>query len=71
MPFQEMETVVDITDQADPPRQQKHGADSARTEALDPISQFVVDVARGDHWLFAIWPWTIRNAVEDSALSLP
>jgi hypothetical protein len=69
--LQDVEVVVDVTDQANPPRQQQHGTDSSGTEALDPIGELVVDVARGDHRLFAIWPRAVRNAVEDSALSLP
>jgi hypothetical protein len=69
--LQEMEVVVDVTDQANPPRQQQHGTDAAGIEALDPIRELVVNVARGDHWLFALWLRAIRNAVEDSALPFP
>src|ERR1700722_17303725 len=40
MPLEVMEVVVDVADQADPARQQVHGADAARGEALDAIGEF-------------------------------
>ena len=70
MSLQDVEVVVDVADQADPPRQQVHGADSAGGEALDAIGEFVVDVAGGHHRLIAFWTRAIRNAVEDPALTL-
>ncbi len=36
-------------------------------ETLDAIGEFVVDVAGGDHRLFAFRPGAVRDAVEDSA----
>ena len=48
--------------------QREHGADAAGTEALDPISQFIVDVGCGHHGLVALWPGPIHNAAKDSPL---
>ena len=53
MPLEDMEVVVDVADQADPARQQVHGADAPRSEALDAIGDFVVDVGGGHHRLIA------------------
>jgi hypothetical protein len=71
MPFEEMEVVVDVADQADPPRQQEHGADTAGTEALDAIGEFVVDVVGGRHRQFAFGSGPVLDAVEDSLVTLP
>jgi hypothetical protein len=68
--LQDVEVVVDVTDQANPPREQQQRTDSSRIEALDPIGELVVNVTRGDHRLFAIWRGTICNTVEDSPLSI-
>ena len=53
MALEDVEVVVDIADQADPPCQQQHGTDSPGIQALDAIGELVVDVAGGDHRLFA------------------
>ena len=66
MPLEEVEVVVDVADQAGSAGQQEHGADAAGGEALDAIGEFVVDVAGGDHGLFAFWPGPVLDAVEDS-----
>jgi pyrimidine deaminase RibD-like protein len=39
-----MEVVVDVADQAGLARHQEEGTEAAGTEALNPISQFVMDV---------------------------
>ena len=70
MALEEMEVVVDITDQPDPPCQQQHGTDSPGVETLDAVGELIVDVARGDHRLFAFQPWSILDAVHDSLATL-
>ena len=67
MPLEDMEVVVDVADQADPARQQVHGADAARGEALDAIGEFVVDVVGGHHRLIAFRSGAVRDAIEDPA----
>jgi hypothetical protein len=61
---------VDVADQAGPLGQHVHGSDATGTEALDTISQLVVDVGRGHHGLVALWSGSIHNAVEDSPFPL-
>src|SRR3954453_11299798 len=70
MLLEETEVVVDVADQAGPARQQEHGTDAARAEPLDPIGELVVDVARGDHRLFAFRFGRVLDAVEDSLLAI-
>jgi hypothetical protein len=69
--LQDVEVVVDVAVQANPPREQQHSPDSSRTEAPDPIDEPIVDVARSDLWRFPLRPRSICNPVEDMALSLP
>ena len=49
MHLEQMKIGVDVADQADPVRQEQHGADAAGAEALDAIGQFIVDVGGGHH----------------------
>ena len=51
-------------------RQQHHGADAAGGEAVDALTEFVVDVAGGDHGDFAFGCRLILDAVEDLPLAL-
>ena len=71
MAFEEVEAVVDVGDQSGPAGQQEHGADAAGGQPLDPIGQFVLDVAGGDHGTFPLGPGTILDAAENSPLALP
>ena len=48
---------------------QEHGADAAGGEPLDPVGQFVVDVAGLDHGPFALGPGPVLDAAEDAALA--
>src|SRR5262249_43194567 len=66
MAFEEMEIVVDGGDQAGPPCQQQQGADAARSQALDTLTQFVVDVGGGEHGNFTLGFWAMGDPVEDS-----
>ena len=66
MPFEEMEVVVDVADQADPAGQQEHGADAAGGKALDAIGEFVVDVVGGHHGLIAFRSGPVLDAIEES-----
>jgi hypothetical protein len=49
--------------------QQEHGADAAGTVSLGAISQFLMDIACGDHRSFAFGAWSVLDAFEDSQLS--
>ena len=57
-------------DQSDLAGQQVHSADAAGTEALDAIGEFVMDVGGGHHGLVALGSGLIRDASEDSPLTL-
>ena len=70
MALEDVQVMVDIADQTDPARQQQHGTDSPGVETLDAIGELVVDVAVGDHRLFAFQPWLILDAVQDSLATL-
>jgi hypothetical protein len=65
MPLEDMEVVVDVADQTSPARQEEHGADAARGEALNAIGEFVVDVVGGNHWPFALRSGPVLDAIED------
>ena len=69
MSFEEMEVAVDVADQADPLRQQEHGADAAGGEALDAVGEFIVDVGGGHHGLLAFGFGPIRDAFEEPPLA--
>ena len=69
--LEEVEVLIDVGDQPGAARDQEHGADAAGGEPLDPIGQFVVDVAGGDHGSFAFGAGPVLDAAEDSALALP
>jgi hypothetical protein len=69
--FEELEVLIDVVDQPGTPGDHEHGADAARREALDPVGQFIVDVAGGEHGLFAFGTGPVLDALEDSALALP
>jgi hypothetical protein len=70
MALEDVQVMVDIADQTDPARQQQHGTDLPGVETLDAISELVVDVAGGDHRLFAFQPRSILDAVQDSLAML-
>src|SRR5512135_2545655 len=70
MAFEEMEVVVDVVDQADPARQEEHGADAACGEALDALGQLIVDVGGGHHGLIAFRSGPIEDAFEDPPLAV-
>jgi hypothetical protein len=61
---------VDVTDQAGLASHQKHCADSAGTEAVDPSGQLIMDVGGGHHGLMAFGSGTVRDAIEDSLATL-
>ena len=67
MPLEQDEVGVDIFDQPGMASQQEHGADASGAEALDAISQFVVDIAGGHHRYFEFGSWPILDPFEDSA----
>src|SRR5512132_4092749 len=69
MAFEEMEVVVDVVDQADPARQEEHGADAACGEAPDAIGQLIVDVGGGHHGLIAFRSGPIEDSFEDPPLA--
>ena len=54
MVFEQMQVVIDVSDQSSPACQQEHGADATWAQSLDPIAQFVVDVVGGDHGAFTL-----------------
>jgi hypothetical protein len=64
--FEEVEFAVDVTDQSGFASDQKQGAETAGTEAVDAAGEFVVDVGGGHHGLIALWPGAILDAIEDS-----
>src|SRR5262249_41371027 len=70
MTFEELEVLVDVSDQAGPSCQEEDGADAASGETPDALAQFIVDVGGGDHGLVAFGPRFIGNATEDSPPSL-
>ena len=44
MVLEQMQVVIDVSDQSSPACQQEHGADATWAQSLDPIAQLVVDV---------------------------
>jgi hypothetical protein len=70
MPLEEVEIAVDVVDQAGPARQQEHGTDATRSEALDAIGNLVLDVAGGHHGSIALGFVPILDAIEDSPLAI-
>ena len=64
--LEELEVAVDVADQSGPARQQEHGADAAGTEAVDPVSEFIMDVGGGHHGPLAIGFEPILDAFEES-----
>ncbi len=69
MTFEQMQFVVDVSNQSGPACQQEHGTDAAWAQSLDPITQFVVDVAGGDHGAFTLGTGAVFDAAEDSPLA--
>jgi hypothetical protein len=69
--LEEMEVVVDVADQAGLARHQEEGTEAAGTEALNPISQFVMDVGGGDHGLITFRTGAILDAIENPSLAFP
>src|SRR5512135_8134 len=70
VPFEELKLLVDRGDQPGPTGQQEHGTNTAAGQPPDPISQFILDIAGGDHGRFALRPGTIFDAAENSSLAL-
>src|SRR5262249_7106938 len=70
MDLEQMEVLIDVTDHAGLARQQEHGTDAASREALDPIAQFIVDVAGGHHGDFAFGSGPMDDTVEHSPPAL-
>jgi len=71
VPFEELKLLVERGDQPGPAGQQEHGTNTAAGQPPDPIGQFVLDVAGGDHGAFPLGPGTIFDAAENSVLALP
>ncbi|MBV8523751.1 MAG: hypothetical protein JOY71_16785 [Acetobacteraceae bacterium] len=71
VPFEELKFLVECGDQPGPAGPQEHGTKTAGSEPLDPIGQFLLDVAGGDHGAFPFRPGTIFEAAENSPLALP
>src|SRR6476469_4606219 len=71
MDLEQMEIVVDVTDQAGLARHHEHGADAACGESLDAIAEFVVDVGGGDHGLVALRFGEMDQSVATSPLAFP
>jgi hypothetical protein len=69
MVFEQMQVVIDVSDQSSPACQQEHGADATWAQSLDPIAQFVVDVVGGDHGAFTLGTGAVFDAAEDSPLA--
>jgi hypothetical protein len=69
MPLEHVDHVIKVADQARPLSQQQHGADAAGAQALNTLTQLVVDVGGSDHGLVAFGAGSIRNAVENSPLA--
>jgi hypothetical protein len=69
--LEKMETAVDVVNQSAFPGYQKHGTDAAAGQPLDPISQFVLDVAGGDHRALPFRAGSILDAFENSTLAFP
>src|SRR5271157_2443185 len=70
MPLEDVDLGVDVADQPGPLSQHEHCTNTPSTEALDTISQFIVDVGCGHHGLVPFWPRPIQDAVKDSPLAL-
>src|SRR4051794_6976681 len=70
MALEEMKMGVDAGDQAGGSCQHQHGTDAAGGEALDALTEFVVDIAGGDHGDFAFGAGAILDAAEDSLPTL-
>jgi hypothetical protein len=69
MALEQMQVVIDVGDQSRPACQQEHGADAAWAQSLDPITQFVVDVAGGDHGLLTLGTGSVFDTAKDSPLA--
>ena len=69
MAFEQMQVMIDVSNQSGPACQQEHGTDAAWAQSLDPITQFVVDVAGGDHGAFTLGTGAVFDAAEDSPLA--
>ena len=69
MVLEQMQVVIDVGDQSGPACQQEHGTDAAWAQSLDPIAQFVVDVAGGDHGALRLGTGAVFDAAEDSPLA--
>ena len=65
MSLEDVDVGVDVANQAGPARQQVHGTEAAGAEAVDAISQLVVDVGGGHHGLVAFRSGAVLDAVED------
>jgi hypothetical protein len=79
MPLESMAPEVDVADPHVPLGKHECCADAASTEALDTISQVVLDAGRSHHGPLALWLGSIHDAakdsppalVEDSAVAFP
>ena len=60
-----MEVVIDGGGQAGALGEQEQGADAAGGQALDALTQFVVDVGGGDHGRLALGRGAMGDAVEE------
>ncbi len=69
--FEEVEALIDVGDQPGLAGEQEHGADAAGGKPLNPVGQFVLDIAGGDHGAFPLGPGSVLDAAEDSPLALP
>jgi hypothetical protein len=68
MDLEQVKIGVDVVNQAGATRQEEHGADAARAEALDAIAQFIVNIARGHHGYRAFPLWRIGQSFQNSPL---
>ena len=70
MTFEQVQVVIDISDQSGSACQKEHGADTAGAQALDPLAQFVMDVVGGDHGALAFGAGSVFDPAQDSPLAL-
>lgn len=70
MPLEQVETSVDVANQSRLSSDQEHGPDAAASQPLNPVGQFILNVAGGDYGAFLLRSGTILDPLEDSPLAL-
>ena len=69
MPLEQVEVVIDVTDQAEFPGHEVDGPDAAGCDGPSPIGDLVVDIGGGHHRLVSFDAGLILDATEDSPLA--